>query len=103
MNKHYLQSKIKSTGTAYVLWFVFGFHYGYLGKWGIQILYWITFGGVGIWALIDLFTMSAKVDRHNAPLFQEIEEIEKREKEADHARNLAMIKAASASGRSSES
>jgi len=58
---------------------------------GIQILYWITLGGVGIWALIDLFTMSGKVDRHNATIFQQIEEIEKKDRDAEQARNMAMI------------
>lgn len=94
MNKHYLQSKVKSTGTAYLLWFFLGAHYAYLGKWGLQILYWITLGGIGIWALIDLFTMSGKVNRHNASIFQQIEEIEKKEKDSDHARNMAMMAAA---------
>ena len=94
MNKHYLQSKIKSSGTAYLLWFLLGAHYAYLGKWGLQILYWITLGGVGIWALIDLFTMSGKVNKHNVKIFQQIEDIEKKEREAEHARNIAMVQAA---------
>jgi TM2 domain-containing membrane protein YozV len=94
MNKHYLQSQIKSTGTAYLLWFFLGAHYAYLGKGGIQILYWITLGGLGIWGLIDLFTMSGKVNRHNAKIFQQIEEIEKREKNDEQARQMAMIAAA---------
>lgn len=93
MNKHYLQSQVKSTGTAYLFWFLFGAHYAYLGKWGIQILFWLTLGGLGIWALIDLFTMSSKVNQHNAVLFQQIEVIERREKEEDHARNMAMMSA----------
>lgn len=100
MNKYYLQSKVKSTGTAYLLWFFLGAHYAYLGKWGLQILYWITLGGIGIWALIDLFTMSGKVNRHNASIFQQIEEIDKKEKDADHARNMAMM--AAATGNKSE-
>jgi hypothetical protein len=56
---------MKSTGLAYVLWFFLGAHYAYLGKWGTQILYWITFGGLGIWALIDLFTLAGKVEAYN--------------------------------------
>jgi|AntRauTorckE6833_2_1112554.scaffolds.fasta_scaffold88435_2 TM2 domain-containing membrane protein YozV len=95
MNKHYLQSKVKSTGTAYLFWFLLGAHYAYLGKWGIQILYWITLGGLGIWALIDLFTMSGKVNKYNAEIFQQIEAIEKKDKDDDHARNMAMMTAAS--------
>jgi len=94
MNKHYLQSKLKSTGTAYLLWFFFGAHYAYLGNWGTQILYWITLGGLGIWALIDLFSMSGKVNRHNATIFQQIEAIEKKERDESHERNLAMMSAA---------
>lgn len=94
MNKHYLQSKVKSTGTAYLFWFLLGAHYAYLGKWGIQILYWLTLGGLGIWALIDLFTMSGKVNKYNADIFQQIEAIEKKEKDDDHAKNMAMMAAA---------
>lgn len=102
MNKHYLQSKIKSTGTAYLFWFFLGAHYAYLGKWGVQILYWLTLGGLGIWILIDLFTMSKKVDQYNAEIFRQIEAIEKREKDEDHAKNLAMITALSNKKQSDE-
>jgi hypothetical protein len=94
VNKHYLQSQIKSSGTAYLLWFFFGFHYAYLGKWGLQLLYWITFGGFFIWAIIDFFTLSGRVANHNALIFQQIDEIEKRDRDAEQARNLAMILAA---------
>ena len=70
MNKYHLQSQIKSVETAYLFFFfLFGTHYAYLGKWGIQFLYWITLGGLGIWALIDFFTISEKVERHNAVIF----------------------------------
>ena len=93
MNKHILQSKIKSTGTAYLLWFFLGFHYGYLGKWGLQLLYWVTLGGFGIWALIDLFTLSGKIDRYNANIYQQIENIERKERDEEHARNIAMMQA----------
>lgn len=83
MNKFELQGKIKSVGIAYLLWFVLGAHYAYLGKWGVQFLYWITLGGVGIWALIDLFTMSKKVSNINAPLLEQIELLEKNEPKAE--------------------
>ena len=94
MDKHYLQSKIKSTGSAYLFWFFFGLHYAYLGKWGVQFLYWFTLGGLGIWSLIDLFTMSDKVNTYNASIFRQIASIEKKEKEEAHERQLAMISAA---------
>ncbi|WP_299221861.1 TM2 domain-containing protein [uncultured Aquimarina sp.] len=94
MNKHYLQSQIKSTGTAYLFYFfLFGTHYAYLGKWGLQFLFWFTFGGLGIWSLIDLFTMSDKIDNYNFPIFKKIEEIEAKEKESEQERQIAMIAA----------
>lgn len=93
MSKYLLQSKMKSTGTAYACWFFLGCHYAYLGKWGVQILYWITLGGVGIWAIIDLFRMGSLVDGHNAIIAQQIEEIDAKEKEDAHARNIAVAKA----------
>lgn len=56
--------KAKSTGTAYVLWLL-GLHYVYLGKWGIQILYWLTAGGFLIWWLIDLFRIPRMIEDYN--------------------------------------
>jgi hypothetical protein len=56
---------MKSKGIAYLFWFFFGAHYAYLGKWGTQIFYWITLGGFGVWAIIDLFTLSGKVELYN--------------------------------------
>jgi len=74
-NKYYLQSLIKKTSTAHILWIV-GLHYLYLGKGGLQILYWITFGGFGVWAIVDIFTMSSKVDNVNNPIFQDLKLID---------------------------
>ena len=93
MNKYLLQSKIKSTGTAYLCWFFLGCHYAYLGKWGTQLLYWFTLGGCGIWMLIDLFRMGSIVDGHNALIALQIEEFDKKEKEEAHERNMAIAKA----------
>lgn len=87
-------SKMKSTGTAYLCWFFLGCHYAYLGKWGLQILYWITLGGLGIWAFIDLFLIPSKVNAHNLRIANQIEQIEKKEQEEAYAKNLAMINAA---------
>lgn len=78
MERDFLESKIKSTNTAYLFWFILGSHYAYFGKWGLQILFWLTLGGLGIWALVDFFTMAKKVDKVNRPIY---DAIEKREKE----------------------
>ncbi|WP_225034709.1 TM2 domain-containing protein [Winogradskyella sp. SM1960] len=93
MNKHYLQSQIKSSGTAYLCWFFLGCHYAYLGKWGLQFLYWFTLGGIGIWCFIDLFHIPTKISNHNMIISSQISEIEKNEKEEMHANNMAMINA----------
>lgn len=91
MNKHYLMSQMKSTGIAYLCWFFIGCHYAYLGKWGIQILYWLTLGGLGIWAFLDLFLIPSKVNSHNFIIARQIDQIEKREQAEAHERNLALM------------
>lgn len=87
-------SKMKSSGTAYLCFFLFGCQYAYLGKWGLQFLYWFTLGGVGIWAFIDLFHIPTKISNHNMILSSQIESIERRETEESHSRNIAMMAAA---------
>jgi hypothetical protein len=57
--------KAKSTGVAYVLWLLLGWHYVYLSKWGIQILFWLTLGGFFIWWLVDLFRIPGLIRDYN--------------------------------------
>ena len=38
---------------------------GSLGKIGIQLLYYITFGGFGFWSLIRLFTLNGAIKKYN--------------------------------------
>ena len=58
--------KAKSVGIAYVfLILVLWMHYGYLRKWGLQIAFWLTAGGFGIWWLIDLFRVPGLVSSYN--------------------------------------
>ena len=61
--------KAKSAGIAYLLWFFLGWHYAYVGKWGVQVLYWVTAGGLFFfWALPDLFRIPGIVRRVNADI-----------------------------------
>lgn len=62
----------KSVGVAYLLWFVVGLQYGYLGRWGLQVVYWITAGGVGIWALVLLFFIPSLVRNYNKDVSIEV-------------------------------
>lgn len=60
---------MKSTLTAYLLWFFLGFlgiHKFYLGKTGMGILYIFTGGLFGIGLLVDLFTLAGQVKTYNA-------------------------------------
>jgi len=62
----------KSTFFAYFFWFFFGFHYLYLGRIGIQLIYWLTIGGCGFWMLIDLFRIPGMVERKNEDIAREL-------------------------------
>lgn len=73
MYKYYLISKLKAVETTYLCW-IFGCHYAYLGKWGLQFLYWITLGGLGIWCILDLFSIPNKVRFHNSIIIKQIHE-----------------------------
>ncbi|HOK36525.1 MAG TPA: TM2 domain-containing protein [Paludibacteraceae bacterium] len=58
--------KSKSVGMAYLfLFIIFSAHYAYLKKWGIQILYWVTVGGAGIWFIICIFIIPNLVRNYN--------------------------------------
>ncbi|HTE33890.1 MAG TPA: TM2 domain-containing protein [Chryseolinea sp.] len=93
MNKYELQGKLKSTTTAFLFWFFLAAHFAYLGKWGIQILFWITIGGLGVWWFIEVFLISGRIQKYNASIYQQLDELDKREKADDLAKNIAMIKA----------
>jgi TM2 domain-containing membrane protein YozV len=58
---------VRSTGIAYLCWLLFGSHYLYLGRFGTQILFWISlFLVVGwLWWIIDLFRIPGLVARAN--------------------------------------
>ena len=88
-----LENKLTTNGNVW-LWFLFlGCPYGAVGKWGLQILFWITGGGCGIWTLITMFRVSTLVNNHNRPIRIELEDIERKEKEEVDAKQLAMIAA----------
>ncbi|MHA8092243.1 TM2 domain-containing protein [Aquirufa regiilacus] len=55
----------KSIFVGYLFWLFFGWHYAYQKKWGIQVLFWITAGGLFIWWLIDIFRVSSMINNYN--------------------------------------
>ena len=65
------QARQKDTGLAYLFWFLFGVHYFYLNKPVINIIYWLTAGGLGIWMIIDLFRIPGMVKDRNKEFIQD--------------------------------
>lgn len=85
------ESSKKSAGVAYLLWFFtggFGGHRFYLGRTGsgvaqailcilgiltaILIVGFFLLAALGIWLLIDLFTLGGMVDEHNRKLMDRL-------------------------------
>lgn len=63
-----VNNKQKSVGIAYALWWftgVFGGHRFYAGSIGVGIGMLLTFGGLGIWALIDAFFIGKVINQYN--------------------------------------
>jgi len=60
------QKKRKSGFVAFLLWCVFpAWHYFYVSKVWVNLLFWLTIGGFGIWWVIDLFRLSGLVREYN--------------------------------------
>jgi TM2 domain-containing membrane protein YozV len=60
--------KGKSKGIAFALWWftgVFGGHRFYAGDIGIGVGMLLTFGGLGIWSLIDVFMIGGVIEKKN--------------------------------------
>lgn len=53
---------------AWLAWLFFGFHYIYQRRWGMQLLFWLCAGGLGVWWLIDFFRMPGVIDNLNRDL-----------------------------------
>ena len=66
-----LTANKKDTGVTYLCWFFFGVHYFYLNKPLTNIIYWLTLGGLGIWAIVDLFRIPTMVQARNAENIQD--------------------------------
>lgn len=67
------KKKSKSVGVAYLCHCIFfSSSYGYLHKWGMQIFYWLTFGGCLIWYFILLFLLPKKVRLYNEDVAAEV-------------------------------
>ena len=62
----------KSTLVAYIAWLVFGWHYLYMGRVGMQFAFWCTGGFLVVGYLLDFFRVPGMVSRHNEDLSREL-------------------------------
>lgn len=66
------ESRKANPSTVWILFLFLGWSYGSLDKIGIQILYYITLGGLGFWALIRLFTLSGAIKTYNRKIAAQV-------------------------------
>ena len=59
------ESRKANPTTVWLLFLFLGWSYGSLDKFGLQILFYITLGGLGFWALIRLFTLNGAIKTYN--------------------------------------
>lgn len=55
----------KELAIAYLFLICLFSHYAYLGRWGLQVAFWLTAGGAGIWWLVDIFRLPGVVRQYN--------------------------------------
>jgi hypothetical protein len=60
-----VQNQFLKPSTAWLLFLFLGWSYGSMGKMGMQILFYLTLGGFGLWALIRLFTLNGAIRDYN--------------------------------------
>jgi len=72
-NKLMIYNSRKKDSTMIWLLFLFlGWSYGSMGQMGLQIAYYLTAGGCGVWTLIRLFTLNKAIKEYNRQVAMEI-------------------------------
>lgn len=72
-NKLLVYENRKANSSAIWLLFIFlGWSYGSMDKIGLQILFYITFGGLGIWMIIRLFTLNGAIKSYNRNIASQV-------------------------------
>ena len=74
MNINLLKAKSLNKDTAYGL-FIIQAHYAYLGQWGIQIVFWLSWTIAPfliIWPINQFFAIPNKIKRHNLKIYEEL-------------------------------
>jgi len=67
----YNERKLES-GKMWILFLFLGWSYGSMGQMGKQIFFYLTLGGLGLWMLYVLFTLSSKVKKFNKNVARQV-------------------------------
>ena len=66
MDKNFIYQERSIKGsTAWLMFLLLGWSYGSYGKMGKQIFYYITLGGLGLWAIYKLFKLNRDIKEWN--------------------------------------
>lgn len=65
-------SRKANSSTIWVLFLFLGWSYGSLDKMGLQVLYYLTLGGLGLWTIVRLFTLSGAIKTYNRRIASQI-------------------------------
>jgi len=67
----YNERKLES-GKMWILFLFLGWSYGSMGQMVKQIFFYLTLGGLGLWMLYVLFTLSSKVKKFNKNVARQV-------------------------------
>lgn len=67
----YHERKLESS-KMWILFLICGWSYGSMGQMGKQIFYYLTLGGLGLWALYVLFTLGGKIKKFNKDVAKQV-------------------------------
>lgn len=68
----YYNNRRIDKGTAWILFLLLGWSYGSMGSMLKQIFFYLTLGGLGIWAIYRLFTLNGAIKRYNRAIALEV-------------------------------
>ena len=69
---HLYQSQKADSTKIWLLFLFLGWSYGSLGQMSKQVLFYITFGGLGIWAIIRIFTLNKAIQQYNRKVAERV-------------------------------
>ncbi len=56
--------RARKPALGYFLWLI-GWHFAYLKRWGMQVVYILSFGGLIVWQLVELFLVGRRMREYN--------------------------------------